>query len=62
MDKSDQAPIKFITDNLDAFLQCYDTLSDILSVCLFVCVLLECTMFAWVGTCNVWEVTVQSHL
>lgn len=29
VEKSDQAPIKFITDNLEAFLQCYDTLSDV---------------------------------
>ena len=27
---SDQAPVQFMRDNLDAFLQCYDTLSDIL--------------------------------
>ena len=28
--KSEQAPAQFIRDNLDAFIQCYDTLSDIL--------------------------------
>ena len=27
--KSEQAPAQFIRDNLDAFIQCYDTLSDI---------------------------------
>ena len=27
---SNQAPVHFMRDNLDAFLQCYDTLSDIL--------------------------------
>ena len=26
--KSEQAPAQFIRDNLDAFIQCYDTLSD----------------------------------
>lgn len=30
VEKNDQAPIQFMRDNLDAFLQCYDTLSDIL--------------------------------
>lgn len=29
--RNDQAPIQFMRDNLDAFLQCYDTLSDILT-------------------------------
>lgn len=32
VDKNDQAPIHFMRDNLDAFLQCYDTLSDILNM------------------------------
>ncbi len=35
--RNDQAPVQFMRDNLDAFLQCYDTLSDIL-VCVCVCV------------------------
>ena len=30
VERNDQAPIQFMRDNLDAFLQCYDTLSDIL--------------------------------
>ena len=30
---NDLAPIQFMRDNLDAFLQCYDTLSDILYTC-----------------------------
>ena len=30
VEKSDQAPVEFIRNNLDAFLQSYDTLSDIL--------------------------------
>ena len=36
--KSEQAPAQFIRDNLDAFIQCYDTLSDIpfFCVCMFV--------------------------
>jgi len=29
LDYSNQAPVHFMLDNLDAFLQCYDTLSDI---------------------------------
>lgn len=29
--RSDQAPAEYMRDNLDAFLQCYDTLSDILT-------------------------------
>lgn len=32
VEKNDQAPIHFMRDNLDAFLQCYDTLSDILTM------------------------------
>ena len=31
VEMNDQAPVQFMRDNLDAFLQCYDTLSDILS-------------------------------
>ena len=30
VEKSNQAPVEFIRNNLDAFLQSYDTLSDIL--------------------------------
>lgn len=30
VERNDQAPIQFMRDNLDAFLQCYDHLSDIL--------------------------------
>ena len=30
VEMNDQAPTQFMRDNLDAFLQCYDTLSDIL--------------------------------
>ncbi len=30
VERNDQAPIQFMRDNLDAFLQCYDNLSDIL--------------------------------
>ena len=31
VDQSQQAPGEFIKDNLDSFIQCFDTLSDILS-------------------------------
>ena len=31
VERNDQAPIQFMRDNLDAFLQCYDHLSDILT-------------------------------
>lgn len=30
LERSEQAPVRFMIDHLDAFLQCYDTLSDIL--------------------------------
>ena len=30
VERNDQAPIQFMRDNLDAFLQCYDHLTDIL--------------------------------
>ena len=29
VERNDQAPVQFMRDNLDAFLQCYDTISDI---------------------------------
>jgi exocyst complex component 2 len=33
VEKNDQAPVQFMRDNLDSFLQCYDHLSDILLTC-----------------------------
>lgn len=31
VEKNEQAPIQFMRDNMDGFLQCYDSLSDILA-------------------------------
>ena len=45
VNQSDQAPVQFIRDNLDIFLQSYDTLSDILSIhtCTCTCTYMYCT-------------------